>query len=260
MKKVIRFMAAAVLMMPLSACQLSKQSEKNNNQENQSVKTKKETAVSKHDKLLASLPKDAHATDWNLLLVNNQQPLPENYEKTIEMASAQNGLPMDARIFDAWSKWNQAAKDAGIELVLISGYRSIAHQQSLVDSTYQSFINEGYDDKEAKEKTFEYLTHPGCSEHHTGLALDIVDTDWLAKTPDPLIPEYDTHPSQHFLMKTMNDYGFILRYPKGKEEITDIQYESWHFRYVGEENARFITKHGLTLEEYIDLLNERDNK
>jgi D-alanyl-D-alanine carboxypeptidase len=87
------------------------------------------------------------------------------------------------------------------------------------------------------------------------LAVDIVDSNWL-ETGKGLIPEYDTQPSQHWLIDNMTDYGFILRFPKGKEAETGIEYESWHFRYVGTENAKYLEKYDLSLEEYIQLLKE----
>ena len=70
--------------------------------------------------------------------------------------------------------------------------------------------------------------------------------------------EYETQESQHFLEDTMTEFGFILRYPEDKEEITGIGYEPWHFRYVGRENAEFMVGNNLALEEYIELLNKRD--
>ena len=112
-------------------------------------------------------------------------------------------------------------------------------------------------EEEALDRTKDYLTEPGHSEHHTGLALDIVDEEWIV-AGNGLIPEYDTQASQQWMMETMTDYGFILRYPAKKEEITDIQYESWHFRYVGEENAHYIVEHDLVLEEYIERLEMRE--
>ena len=89
--------------------------------------------------------------------------------------------------------------------------------------------------------------------------MDIVDEEWIV-AGNGLMPEYDTQESQQWMVDTMADFGFILRYPESKEDVTGIQYESWHFRYVGEENAQFIIEHDLVLEEYIELLQLREEK
>lgn len=259
MKKIMKGLAIFGLAVLLVACSSFSQDGSSDTDNQRTVKNE-EKPLTEKEKLITQLPEDAHASDWNLILVNNDHPVPENYDEQVTMVPAENGLLMDERIFENWDAWNTVAQEAGYGLVLVSAYRSVDLQQSLFDDSYQQNLARGYSEEEAREKTMEYLTIPGSSEHHTGLALDIVDTDWAAQTDDPLVPEYDQHPSQHFLVDTMTDYGFILRYPKGKEDITGIQYESWHFRYVGKENARFITEHDLTLEEYLDLLNQRDQQ
>src|SRR5699024_1120015 len=118
-------------------------------------------------------------------------------------------------------------------------------------------IDSGMSEEEANKKAKEYLTEPGHSEHHTGLALDIVDEAWIVAGND-LEPEYAEEPSQHWLEETMTNNGFILRYPEGKEEVTGILYEPWHFRYVGVENAKFIVENKLALEEFVELLSLRE--
>jgi D-alanyl-D-alanine carboxypeptidase len=142
-------------------------------------------------------------------------------------------------------------------LFFASGYRSVERQTNNYENRIQGYVNDGYTEEEARELTEEYIAVPGYSEHHTGLALDIVDQEWIAQG-NSLSPDYDTQESQQWLVETMADYGFILRYPEGKEEITGINYESWHFRYVGVENAQFMVEHELVLEEYMELLHERE--
>lgn len=212
--------------------------------------------LSEEEMMIQELPTEANVADWNLILVNPWQALPENYE--VEFVEVDNTQQIDARIEEAWNTWRDAALEAGHDLFFASGYRTVNRQRNNFNNSVSEYLNEGYSEKEAIEKTKEYLTEPGHSEHHTGLALDIVDHAWI-NAGRRLEPEYDTQESQQWLVKTMADYGFILRYPAGKEEITGIQYESWHFRYVGVEHAQFMKQYDLVLEEYVDLIKMRDD-
>lgn len=207
-----------------------------------------------HQKLIDSLPAEADIEDWNLILVNNWNALPDEFE--LDLVEVEPEKLIDRRIVDAYESWIAAAEAAGHQLYLASGYRSVERQQNNYDRSVNQYIHEGYSKEEAIEKTEEYIAIPKSSEHHTGLAVDIVDQQWIAEG-NGLTPDYDTQESQHWLVDTMADYGFVLRYPKDTTELTDINYESWHFRYVGKENAQFIVEHDLVLEEYIELLNER---
>lgn len=210
--------------------------------------------LTEEEKLIMELPASASAEDWNLILVNPWKALPEDYE--VELVKVNNEQQIDVRIEEAWNNWYEAALSAGHRLFFASGYRGIERQRSNFNSSVQSYMNEGFSEEEAIEKSKEYLTEPGHSEHHTGLALDIVDEEWIV-AGNGLETEYEAQASQQWLVSTMADYGFILRYPQGKEEITGINYEPWHFRYVGVESAQFMIEHDLTLEEYTDLLNKK---
>lgn len=210
---------------------------------------------SEEERLIQALPKDAHVDDWNLILVNPWLALPENF--TPDLVEVDNEQRIDARIVDAWYAWKEAALAAGHRLFFASGYRNEELQRTNFNNTYQSYINQGYSEEEALSMTKDYLTEPGHSEHHTGLALDIVDEEWIVAGRG-LETEYETQASQQWLVDNMVDYGFILRYPLGKEDITGIQYEPWHFRYVGSDNATFMADNNLVLEEYIELLNKRN--
>lgn len=209
----------------------------------------------KHAALIEALPEDASSTDWNLILVNRENPLPEGYETNLVEVEPQKEI--DERIVEPFQNWVAAAKEAGHQLYFASGYRSVERQQNNYDRSVNNYMKEGYSEAEAIEKTEEYIAVPRSSEHHTGLAIDVVDQEWIASGKG-LIPEYDTQPSQHWLEETMADYGFILRYPEGTSDLTGINYESWHFRYVGKENAQYIVEQGLVLEQYIELLKERE--
>lgn len=211
--------------------------------------------LSFEEKMVEELPETASLDDWNLILVGPWNELPEEFNP--ELIEVDNQQRIDARIEEAWNNWYQAALEAGHRLFFASGYRSIELQETNFNQTVQENLNAGMSEEEAIESAKEYLTEPGYSEHHTGLALDIVDEEWIVAGKG-LIPEYEIQSSQQWLVDTMADYGFILRYPEGKEEITGILYEPWHFRYVGIENAQFIVEHELALEEYLDLLALRD--
>jgi D-alanyl-D-alanine carboxypeptidase len=98
-----------------------------------------------------------------------------------------------------------------------------------------------------------YLTKPGLSEHHTGLALDVLDTEWYNQG-NMLDEAFGETEAGKWLAENVCHYGFVIRYEKGKEKITGINYEPWHIRYVGKENAEYMYQNKLVLEEYIDQL------
>lgn len=207
--------------------------------------------------MIEQLPESASTEDWNLILVGPYDALPEGFDP--ELVQVFNDESVDVRIENAWNEWYQAGLDAGHRLFFASGYRSVELQRNNFNGEIQTNINAGMSEEEVIEKAKEYLTEPGHSEHHTGLALDIVDEEWIFSGND-LEPEYESQPSQHWLVSTMANFGFILRYPEGKEEITGILYEPWHFRYVGVENAKYIVEHELALEEYLELLTLREEQ
>lgn len=210
-----------------------------------------------HQLLLESLPKDSSATDWNLILVNPDKALAEDFE--VDLRQVDNGQEVDARIVDAWESLRTDAEAAGYQLFFASGYRSVELQEANFDATYQSYIDQGLSEDEAMARCLEYLTVPGHSEHHTGLALDVVDGPWI-NAGNGLDEAYAGEASYKWMGQHMADYGFILRYPENKEDITQILFEPWHIRYVGVENAHFMNTHDLSLEEYVALLTERDGK
>ncbi|MEG0553547.1 MAG: M15 family metallopeptidase, partial [Carnobacterium sp.] len=166
-------------------------------------------------------------TDWNLLLVNNSQPIDRNLD--LPLITLPNGYMIDERIKKDYENWLAKASKEGYEIVLVSSYRSVDLQQKNYDASIQKYMDQNHTKEEALKLTEDYIAIPGGSEHHTGLAVDIVDSDWL-ETGKGLIPEFDTQDSQHWLLDHMTDFGFILRFPQGKEKETGIEYESWHFR------------------------------
>ena len=198
--------------------------------------------------------------DWNLNLVNNWTKIDESVE--IPLKELPEGYPVDERIFlvderiiPDYVAMIDAGKEAGHEILAVSTYRSVELQTTNYNSRIQQYLDEGKSQEEAVKLTEDYIAIPGGSEHHTGLAIDVMDTEWV-NTGKGLIAEFDTQESQQWLVEHAAEYGFVLRFPEGKKEATGIEYESWHFRYVGKENAAYMKKHDLALEEYIALLEE----
>lgn len=183
--------------------------------------------------------------DWQLVLVNKQHHVPDDFE--LNLGKLANGMQCDARIIDEVMAMMQAAKDSGINLVICSPYRDYNRQTVLFNRKIDYYMGKGYSYLEAYKIASITVTVPGASEHQIGLALDIAsDTYTLLDTG------FGNTEAGKWLKEHGCEYGFILRYPLGKEYITGIQYEPWHFRYVGKQAATAIMKQGLTLEEFLE--------
>jgi len=184
---------------------------------------------------------------WELLLVNEDNPLPDDF--SVETEEVQGSFKMDARIAETVKKMIADAKAEGVDLMICSSYRSIDRQKQLFAAEVDVQMAAGKTKEEAEKITATMIAVPGTSEHHTGLAADIV-----TPTHQTLDEAFAETAAGKWLVENAADYGFILRYPKDKQDITKIIYESWHFRYVGVEHAKAITEQGLCLEEYIEQL------
>lgn len=191
---------------------------------------------------------DAPYDDWRLIIVNKQHPIPDNFSLSCERV-AENQFA-DSRMADQLLAMLDAAKQDGVPLYIVSSYRSLQRQQTLYQQTYNDHLASGMTPQQAKVATEAYQAPPGTSEHATGLAFDIVGAEWF-NTHTDLTTDFDQTPAYEWLYTHAPEYGFILRYPKDKEEITGYSYEPWHYRYVGKENARAIMQQGITLEEYV---------
>lgn len=187
------------------------------------------------------------ADDWRLILTNQQHSIPDGYEMEMTLGNVHTMKGMlycDARIIDDWLSMQKAAKNEGISLVICSPYRDLERQKMLFNRQIKYYMGIGASYMEAYQKTSQVVAVPGTSEHQMGLAFDIVTPSYT-----DLDEGFADTSAGKWLAKNSCNYGFILRYPKGKEFITGIEYEPWHFRYVGEEAAKFITEEGITLEE-----------
>ncbi len=182
--------------------------------------------------------------DWMLRLVNDKNPLPDTFKPRLK--NLPNGQQFDERAIEQLNSMLAAAKREGLSPIVCSAYRSFKKQQKLFNNQVNKQMLKGLDAKQADIEARKTVSYPGMSEHNLGLAVDIVSLEYQLLNEK----QADTKEAK-WLAKHCSEYGFILRYPKGKSDITGIVYEPWHFRYVGEVHAREIMKKGLCLEEYL---------
>lgn len=181
--------------------------------------------------------------DWRLVLINKQHPIPEDYEFTLGQLSG--SMQCDERIINDLLLMVKAAKDDGVSLVICSPYRDLDRQEMLFNRKINTYMNNGYSYMDAYKISSQAVTIPGSSEHQVGLAIDIVTSNYTY-----LDEGFADTPAGQWLYENCDEYGFILRYPEDKEYITSIEYEPWHFRYVGREAASVIMDDNLCLEEF----------
>lgn len=197
----------------------------------------KEAARSSEEDVLASASLD----DWELVLVNRDHL----FESEPKSLATVGNIQVDSRIATATQDFLAAAQVIVPNEVLLSGYRSRAEQEQLYNERIAELEASGFDRAEAEATVRSQVQLPGASEHQTGLAIDMSEEagqlDEVAEKIKALAPQY----------------GFVLRYPEGKSHLTGIDFESWHFRYVGVENAQYMEQHDLVLEEYLALLKDR---
>ncbi len=199
----------------------------------------------------SSVAANAAAGDeaWSTRLVNAASPLPEGFTVDTVNIKGYDARPFDTRAAPALESMLADAEAAGRKLYLVSGYRSVERQAALFKRKTNYFLAEGFDQAEAERQAAMWVARPGTSEHNTGLAADIVSANWYS-THDDLTADFENTPEFAWLAAHCAEYGFILRYPKGKEDVTGVTYEPWHYRYVGPDAAARIMAAGGTLEEY----------
>ena len=184
---------------------------------------------------------DLNAREWNLMLVNRNYILPQDYSPDLSEAVKGSGVRMDSRVSPHYQAMYDAAQKDGITLTPLSGHRRISTQKTNFENKIQKYVNQGYDRAEATRMAAKIILPPGTSEHNAGVAMDIISLD----------VDFEETKAFAWLQEHAQDYGFILRYPKNKESITEITYEPWHWRYVGVQHAKAIKQSGQTLEEYL---------
>lgn len=182
--------------------------------------------------------------DWNTKLINPWNPIESTFE--VELEETYDGYRVDKRVKKALEMMMEKMASYDLKPVLISAYRSLELQTRLFEEEVKTLTRAGMPLELAPIEASKMTAKPGTSEHHTGLAVDIVARHNMNLDES----QKDTGVAK-WLEKYAYKYGFILRYPRGKEEITGIMYEPWHYRYVGEEVALVLYDNNLTLEEYL---------
>lgn len=199
-----------------------------------------------------SEPEPTETDSWSLILANSTSPLPQGFAPP-ELETVMDGYQADKRIVeDAHRMFNQAKED-GISLLVCSAYRPEEKQRQLFEDKKEQHIAAGKTEDEAIAATAAAIAYPGTSEHQTGLALDIVTPSYQG-----LDEGYAETPAAKWLAENAHNYGFVLRYPKNKEPITQIMFEPWHYRYVGAAHAAVIRQNGYCLEEYLYVLAKQE--
>ena len=218
-----------------------------------SQKTAKSSATEAEDSAIpTALPaftRDSNF-DWALILVNKSNILSDTYKpEIVEFSSTRK---FEKRALTYLQSMIKDAEADGVKLNVISSYRSPERQAELYNAKIKEYMDAG-DTREAAEiEAAKMVAPPGTSEHCTGLAADIVSIDWY-ETNSSLTSKFEKTKEYEWLKANCTKYGFILRYPSGKEDITMIDYEPWHYRFVGPDNAKYIMENHLTLEEFLAL-------
>lgn len=182
----------------------------------------------------ASAVSPVGASEWNLILVNDQHLLPLDYTLP-GLVEIVPGQEVDGRIAAITTKMLEDAKAAGVTIQICSAYRSVPQQERIYS-------------REPKQEpgTPVSVQAPRASEHHTGLAIDVNCPEFPA-----LEEGFENTEAFRWLSEHAQEYGFILRFPRGKESLTGVIYEPWHYRYVGVSHAENIKERKICLEEYL---------
>ncbi len=212
-------------------------------------------SVESRDNLLGLTAAEAKAmlADPLMILVNHTNKMPENY--TFETAECGSKTAVNKTLqtvaCNAFLELQKAAAAENVTVWMQSGYRSVSYQTNLYEKKTNYYKQQGYDDAKAKEMAAAIVNPPGYSEHNCGLAADLNSPEHTG-----LDEGFENTAAFRWLCQHAGEYGFILRYPKGAEEKTEITYEPWHWRYVGVENAAKINASGLCFEDYIAALQQ----
>lgn len=181
---------------------------------------------------------------WYLTLVNAEHPMEKDYD--LELTEVADGYQVDSRIVKATKKMLRDAEKAGMNIIVCSAYRSVKRQEQVFNESVKDRLNQGMNYWDAFQDTRMSVAEPGTSEHAMGLALDLISNQYAE-----LDKKQEKTKEAKWLAENCSKYGFILRYPPSKTDITGIIYEPWHYRYVGVEDATKIMDLGITLEEYL---------
>ncbi|MBE6688397.1 MAG: D-alanyl-D-alanine carboxypeptidase family protein [Ruminococcaceae bacterium] len=186
---------------------------------------------------------------WNLVLVNPWNKLPSDFE--VKRTQLSNGHSVDERAYPDLQQMMDDARAEGLSPIICSSFRTQQKQVSLFTNQVNRYLDRGYEYDDAVAEAGTAVAIPGTSEHQLGLAVDIVSINYQV-----LDEKQENTAEQKWLMENSYKYGWILRYPSDKSDITGIIYEPWHYRYVGKEAAKEIFEKGVCLEEYLEMIQE----
>lgn len=183
------------------------------------------------------------AEKWNLAIINTKYPLPDSYAPTLSNAINGSNIQLDSRVSEHYAEMYAAAKLSGCVLTPYSGYHTYALQENTFNRKVNFYVNKGMSAEEANQKASAQVLPAGCSEHNAGLAMDIVSAS----------SDFINTKEYKWLCENAHNYGFILRYPEDKTAITGMNFEPWHWRYVGTQAAKEMKEKNQCLEEYLGL-------
>lgn len=190
--------------------------------------------------------------EWYLKLVGPNDSIDNDFINSVELeriderftTGRESSIYFDKRAIEHLNNMFEAALKDNVSLISVSSYRTYSYQNTLYNNRVQRFINQGYNEADAKTTAATIVALPGTSEHHLGLAVDINEVE----------ETFENTNAFKWLQKHAAEYGFVMRYPKDKQEITKIIYEPWHYRYVGVKHATAMNDLDMCLEEYIDYI------
>ena len=201
--------------------------------------------------LLTAEQASAMLADPRMVLVNHTNKMPDDYTFTTKECGSSTAInkTLQTEAADAFLAMQAAAAKDGVTIWMQSGYRSVDYQTGLYDRKTQYYRDQGLSEADARQKAAAIVNPPGYSEHNCGLAADLNSPEHTG-----LDEGFENTEAFRWLCAHAGEYGFILRYPKAAEAVTEITYEPWHWRYVGPENAALINQSGLCLEDAVAAL------
>ncbi len=208
--------------------------------ENEELSENHENEIPTENSVVTEEKEPNKITDWRLILVNHEHTLPEDFNP--ELASIDKIRKFDSRAIDELKQMmNQMKKDGITNVWVQSAYRSVDKQENVFERRVKEYMGQGKTREEAEKLVLQTINKPGTSEHNLGLAVDFNYVDY----------DFDETAGFKWLKENAESYGFVLRYAKEKETITKVDYEPWHWRYVGKEHAIKMNELDMCLEEYV---------
>ena len=191
-------------------------------------------------------PPSVDVTSWELQLIRLERPLEDSFVPE-SLTEIENGQQVDSRIAQPLRDLLEAARAAGYDVYFCSGYRDYDTQHFIYFNNHVDvYMTQGMSEDEANAEALLEVDYPGTSEHQAGLCADILES------PDQEMESYIGGSGlMLWLEQHCAKYGFIVRYPEYKTDVTGREYQPWHLRYVGQSAAEYIMSHSLCLEEFL---------